>query len=173
VIGPVPPATVYLDTSTVVSAMFEGVAHSPASTAFCADLDRAGSRIIFFEVLWLELSQVLARMPHDPLLPDPLRQTHRLDQWNTSLDVRRDWLAFGVARFEALVGRFAGVTAVPFDRTIWQASLAVIAQHRLRSHDAIHVATARAAAVPDFATLDDDFRRVADLRVWLVRNAAP
>ena len=46
-----------------------------------------------------------------------------------------------------------------------------MAQHRLPSHDAIHVATARAAGVRDFVTLDDYFRRVPDLRLWLLRPA--
>ncbi len=87
--------------------------------------------------------------------------------------MRERWLDAGVQRFNDLMGRFDRVTEIPFGRTIWQASLAVMAQQRLRSHDAIHVATARTAGVRDFATLDDHFRRVPDLRLWLIRDAGP
>ncbi len=47
------------------------------------------------------------------------------------------------------------------------------ARHRLRSHDALHVATALAAGVPDFATVDADFRRVSALRLHLLRDSEP
>ena len=48
-----------------------------------------------------------------------------------------------------------------------------MARTQLRAHDAIHVATAEAVGVRDFATLDDDFKRVASLRVWQIRDLAP
>ena len=79
----------------------------------------------------------------------------------------------GVRRFEATMARFASLTQVAFDRAIWKQSLDVMVRHRLRSHDAIHVATARSAGVRSFATLDADFRRVPDLDVLLLRETNP
>lgn len=78
-----------------------------------------------------------------------------------------------VRRFEALMARFAALTRVAYDRAIWEANLDVMARHRLRSHDAVQVATARSAGIRSFATLDADFRRVPDLDVILLRETAP
>ena len=72
-----------------------------------------------------------------------------------------------------VTARFAALTRVAFDRAIWEASLDAMARHRLRSHDAIHVATARSAGVRSFATLVADFRRVPDLDVMLLRETNP
>ena len=82
-------------------------------------------------------------------------------------------MAFGVQRFEALIARFATVTEVEFDIPIWLASIDIMAQTNLRSHDAIHVATARSAGVRDFATVDAHSRRVPDLNVRLIRDPSP
>lgn len=41
-----------------------------------------------------------------------------------------------------------------------------MAEHNLKAHDAVHVATAFAAEVLDFASFDADYRRVAGLYLW-------
>lgn len=167
-----PPSDVYVDTSIAVAAMFEGTAHSAASVTFCARLEAARSRVVFSEILWLELSQVLARQYQDPRLPEELRRTYRLDRWETDARVRTRWLAFGLQQFEMLIARFRDVSAISFDRDIWDASIDIMAQTNLRSHDAIHVATARSAGIADFATIDHHFRRMPGLNVWLIRDSA-
>lgn len=116
---------------------------------------------------------MLARLPHDALFPEALRRAFRLDRWDTDAQVRARWMVHGVQRFEALIARFATVTEVEFSIPIWRASIDIMAQTNLRSHDAIHVATARAAAVRDFATVDAHFRRVSDLNVRLIRDPSP
>ena len=167
------PAASYLDTSVVVASTIDGIAGSEACAAFCDRLVDAGSHVFFSQILRLELSQVLARLPKDNQVPLAVRHAYRLDRWDTRVDVRTRWLTDGARRFEDLLVRFAEVSEIAFDPTIWHASLDVMARYRLRSHDAIHVASARAAGVRDFATLDGDFRRVPDLRVLLLRGASP
>jgi predicted nucleic acid-binding protein len=162
------PGAAYLDTSVVVAAIIDGHVHQPRSVAFCARLIAAGSDVNTSEILRLELSQALAQLPHDPGLSTDLRRAYRLRRWATSVEVRQRWLTAGVRRVSGLMSQFAHVTEVPFDRTIWEVSLGIMAQLQLRSHDAIHVATARGIGVRDFATLDGHFRRVPDLRLWLV-----
>jgi predicted nucleic acid-binding protein len=164
------PSSVYLDTSIVVAAMFAETPHAAASAEFCAAVARQGGRAFFSQILWLELSQVLAKLPHGPHVPVAQRSAHRLDAWDTNRVVREQWLAFGLREFATFTAQFHAIVEVAFDRSIWHASIDVIAQTRLRAHDAIHVATARAAGVRDFATLDDHFRRVPDLRLWLIRD---
>ncbi len=41
-----------------------------------------------------------------------------------------------------------------------------MAEYNLKAHDAVHVATAFAAEVLDFASFDADYRRVAGLYLW-------
>lgn len=171
--GPLPPAAVYLDTSLVVAAVIDSHVHHAASIAFCTRLIDARSHVRFSIILRLEFAQVLVKLAKDPQRPAALRRGYRLDRWDARESVRERWLTFGFSRFDALMARFDAVSEVAFDLPIWEASLDVMARHRLRSHDAIHVATARAGGVRDLATLDDDFRRVPDLRVWLIRDAAP
>ena len=159
---------VYLDTSVVVPALFHGHVHFAACRAFVARLVNDRSHVHFSQILWLELSQVLTHLPHDPGLALDLRRAYRLDRWERNVAVRERWLATGLQWFNDLIARFDRVTEAPFSRAIWEASLDIMAQHQLRSHDAIHVATARAVGIRDFATLDGHFRRVPDLHLWLI-----
>jgi predicted nucleic acid-binding protein len=78
----------------------------------------------------------------------------------------------GLEQLESLLRQFGAALAIPLQRSTWTASLDVMAR-QLRSHDAVHVATARAVGVRDFVTVDDHPRRVPDLRVWLMRDAGP
>lgn len=88
-----PAPDVYLDTSAVVAAIFGGIPHSQASAAYFASLEAAGSRLVFSRILRLELSQVIARLPHDALFPEALRRAFRLDRWDTNAQVRAQWMA--------------------------------------------------------------------------------
>ena len=74
-------------------------------------------------------------------------------------------------QFERFLAPFAAIVELPFSLPIRRASIELMARHRLRSHDAIHVATALAAGVPDFASVDSDFRRVPALQLHLLRDA--
>lgn len=167
------PSVVYLDTSVAVAAMFPGLAYFAPSQAFCEELETAESHVVFSEILRLELSQVIVRLPRDPMLPADVRQQFRLSEWDASAAIRAAWLFEGIRRFDALVNRFAVTTEVAFNRDLWLASVTIMARHRLRSHDAIHVATARSVDVRAFVTLDSDFRRVPDLDVHLLREPVP
>jgi predicted nucleic acid-binding protein len=173
VIDPNLPATVYLDTSAVVTALFPGLAHSTASATFCTSVAQGGGGVVFSQVLWLEFSQALVKLALGTELPAAERRRHRFARWGRHVDVREQWYRFGLDELEAFLGRFAAVTEVEFRREIWLASLDVMARTQLRSHDAVHVATAREVGVRDFVTVDDHFRRVPDLRVWLMRDSGP
>jgi predicted nucleic acid-binding protein len=113
-----PPATIYLDTSAVVAAMFEEHVHFALSSGLIAQLVAAGSQIQFSQILWLELSQVLAQLPRDPALSPTLRRIHRLHRWDADAQIRERWLAAGQRRFYGVIGPFADVTVVPFTRPI-------------------------------------------------------
>jgi predicted nucleic acid-binding protein len=79
----------------------------------------------------------------------------------------------GTAKLDDFLGRFAEVVELPLTPTILSTSVDLMARHRLRSFDAAHTATALLAGVHEFATIDDDFRRVPHLRLRLLRDAPP
>jgi predicted nucleic acid-binding protein len=78
---------------------------------------------------------------------------------------------FGVAQLDGLLSRFALVFELPLRRTVWLSSITIMAESRLRPYDAVHVATARAEGLRDFATADGHFRKINDLTVWLTRDS--
>lgn len=166
--GALPP--VYLDTSVLVAAGIGGLIHSGSCPEYCNRLVAAGTHVHFSQIVRLEFAAVIARLPRDTRLPEGLRREYRLGRWDQSPDVHERWMRFGARQLDALVGHFGQRTEAVFDRAVWLDSLDVMARHRLRSHDAIHVATARQAGVRTFATLDDDFRRVPDLDVRLLHD---
>lgn len=168
------PTHAYVDTSVAVAAIFPGVPHSAASIAFCNDLVAQRSYVYFSQIVRLELSQAVRNLATRPgQLPNDLWSSFQLDQWGTNPFVRRRWLEFGSRQFERLLDRFPFTFEIPFDVTIWQASIAVMAATGLRSLDAIHVAPAQREGLTDLVTLDDDFNSTRDLRIWLLRDAEP
>jgi predicted nucleic acid-binding protein len=168
---PIPPR-VYLDTSLIFAAIFRHSLNWAASDEFCRRLAERRSQVYFSQTVRLELSEAIRKLATMPgRTPPGIRDEFSLDQWEHSVFVRRRWFEFGVRQFDALVASFAEVFEVPFDSTIWLSSVAVMTDERLRSHDAVHVATARAYRVPALATGDDHFLRVRDLEVILVRDA--
>ena len=48
-----------------------------------------------------------------------------------------------------------------------------MAAHQLRSHDSIHLATAYENRLTCFATTDDEFLKIPDLDIRLVRDRTP
>lgn len=167
------PSDIYLDTSLVIAAIVRGSDHSLQSTEFCDRLIARGSRVYFSQILRLELSEAIRRLAASPdRLPPDIRHAHQLEAWDTNLLVRQSWMDFGVQQFEALVDRFAEAFELPFRLRTWQRSIDVIVDHRLRSLDALHVATAREYRLRHLATTDGDFKRVADLRVWLIQDVS-
>ena len=78
----------------------------------------------------------------------------------------------GTGKFGVFLSHFSEVIELPFVTEIWEQSVEIMALNQLKSLDAIHIAMARAYGLRHFATLDDDFNRVQDLRVWLIRDSA-
>ncbi len=165
------PNYVYRDTSLVIATIVPGLPHARASDAFCTQLAHQGSRIGFSQILRLELSRAIRNLAsRRGQLPLNTQQSYRLDEWDTNVAVRQRWMTAGRQKFEAFLDRFDGVAELPFHTAIWEQSVAIMALRQLRSLDAVHVATAHAYGLRHFATLDDDFNRVQNLHIWLIRD---
>ncbi|HUG60949.1 MAG TPA: type II toxin-antitoxin system VapC family toxin [Methylomirabilota bacterium] len=164
-------ADFFVDTNVAVAALFPRIAHHRACAGFCDALEADGVRVVCSHLLHLEFVQTWFRLPQSPYLDAETIRRARLGAWDRSLEVRERWMAEGVARLDAFLARFANVVEIPFDLDVWRASAGLMARYRLRSHDAAHAATALSVGVLDFATADDDFRRVPNLRLHLLRDA--
>ncbi len=62
---------------------------------------------------------------------------------------------------------------LPFGRSTWLASTRVMANEQLRSHDAVHAATAREHGLLSLATADEHFLKLRDLDIWMIRDDDP
>ncbi len=165
--------SVYLDTSAVATALMPGIANSAACSLFCDSLKTDRTRVVTSHILRLEFAQLWSRLPGTPVVDTATVRAFRLGAWDRNVAVRSDWMNEGVARLETLLAGFRDVVELPFTIETWREGIEIMARLRLRSHDAIHVATALTAGVPDFATVDADFRRVPALRLQLLRDPAP
>jgi predicted nucleic acid-binding protein len=166
-----PPPENYLDTSVLVTAAIHGAPHARAAAAFCAGLVHAQSYVYFSQLVWIEVPQALRKLATRPgNLAPSIRTQYRLDDWGTDPTVRDRWLRHGIAEIEALVTRFREAFELPWNRSVWTASLQVVVQHSLQTLDATHVATAQDIGLQGFAAVDGDFDRVSSLTLWRIRD---
>jgi predicted nucleic acid-binding protein len=162
------PRRVFLDSGVVVAVTIPGSQFWSESNAFCKRLIAEGCEIYFSQILRLELSEAIRKLATIPgRAPAELYSRFRLNDWSRDPSVRREWMRFGVRQFAALLERFAIAYELPFRQSIWLRSVEIMAERQLRSHDAIHLATAYENRL---ATTDDEFLKVADLDVRLIRD---
>lgn len=163
--------TTYLDTSLVAAAAVKGTLHHQAALDRCNDLILAGTTVCFSRLLYVEMLQTLRAIGTQPhAVSEQLRRRYRLHRWGDFEAVRETWLRFGFHEVDELVRRFSATVVLPLDDAIVDRALTMMARYQLGSNDAIHSASAVAAGVLAFATLDADFARVAELTVHLVRD---
>lgn len=124
------PRNIYFDTSIVVATIITGLPHSEASETFCADLSRRGKRIAFSQILRVELSQAIRNLASRPgQLPLMTQQHYRLNEWESNMTVRQQWMTEGARRFAAFLARFDEVFEFPLTTEIWEQSVALMARH--------------------------------------------
>lgn len=137
------PQRIFLDSGVVVAAIIPGSQFWPECNAFCDRLIAESSEVYFSQILRLELTEAIRKLATIPgRAPADLYARFRLNAWERDPSVRRQWMQFGVRQFDALIERFAVVYELPFRPFIWLRSIEIMADRRLRSHDAVHLATA-------------------------------
>ncbi len=162
---------IYLDTSVVAAAISSGDPHSVACTTFCGRLARDNVRVYFSQLLRLEIAQFIRKLATDPrsVVSPSLYQQYQLRDFGTDSGIRQQWMQFGMAQFDALLGTFYRVFELPLRKQIWQQSIDLMSLYGLESYDAAHVATAFRAGLSDLATVDGKFARVSGLHVHTIR----
>jgi predicted nucleic acid-binding protein len=165
------PNDIYLDTSVVVAATYPGTANSDSASELCNDIRNAGVKVYFSEVLRLEFGRAIRRLATiSDRLPPHARDRYELDKWSSRSLIRQRWLSNGVRRLSDLLLTFPTVVEIPLSNELWLESIGIMGMESLDATDALHLATAKAAGVNDFFTVDSDFRRVASPRIHLVRD---
>jgi len=167
------PQRVYLETSVAAAAIIGGTAHSRASLDFCEALSGAKSTVYYSRLVRIEVLNVLKKYATKNLIPSQLREDFQLDQFSDNLMIRQRWLNFGMRQFDILARTFYQKRELPMQRDMHQRCANVMSQHNLDSYDAMHVAVAMSNGLSHIATLDADFTRVRELKVLLIRDAAP
>ena len=92
------------------------------------------------------------------------RRTYRLHRWHDPL-VREAHLQAMLRTLENLLAQFEW-HEVALAEAVRRDDARLMAEHNLRSYDAVHLASATAVGVPDFASLDRGYRRVDGLQLW-------
>jgi predicted nucleic acid-binding protein len=165
------PTDVYLDSGVAIAATFPATLYAIGARDLCQRLIQQGATVYFSQILRLEFTEAVRKLATiQGRVPPEVRRQFRPDDWELDVAVRRRWLLFAVDRLESLLLRFANVYEIPFERSIWLRSVEIMAERQLRSHDAIHLATAYENRLTCVATTDDEFLKVPDLDVRLIRD---
>jgi predicted nucleic acid-binding protein len=167
------PSDVYFDTSIVVAAMINGLAHHGPANAFCETLVAARSRVYFSRLLRIEFLNVLRNFATRDYQRSPasLRAQYNLANWRNDEIVRARWMQFGQGALQTFLAQFEDVIELSLRPEVWVASIEIIVKYDLNSNDATHIATARTHRIDHFATTDRDFARLSGTpRIWLARD---
>lgn len=99
---------IYLDTSIVAAAISSNDPHAVSCTTFCTQLARDNVTVHFSQLLRLEIAQFIRKLATDPrsFVPPSLYQRYQLRDFCTDSGVRQQWMHFGMAQFDALLGTF-------------------------------------------------------------------
>lgn len=145
--------------------------HHVVASDFAVGLANSGSAIYFSQLLRVELLQALRKIGTDPNgLRESVRRKNRLQHWGRIESVRENWLRFGLSQFDTFLIQFRAAYELAMTPEIVASAVGLMARHNLKSNDAVHLATARAAGVTQIVTLDRDFSSVTQPSVLLLQS---
>jgi predicted nucleic acid-binding protein len=143
---------------------------------FTEQLSAANSQVVFSELTRLEFANAVAEVARSSRrrleLPGDMVKEYGLDRWSSDPGIRSHWLKFGHEELEALLNSFYAVVEVPIDDLVLANAVDMMADHDLRSYDALHIATARLQSIRHVASCDGAFINAAPLtELVLVRDS--
>jgi predicted nucleic acid-binding protein len=162
-----------LDSSILIGAAIPGSNHAEATQKFCQLLASERAVVVFSVIARYEFAHIaraLASPDDRRKLPETIVSAYDLGEWDGKTEVRRRWISAAQANLERLLNQFAYFVEVPIRNAMWPDTLEVIINHRFRSYDALHIATARYFEVEDLATCDRHFADIDGLNVMVIRN---
>ena len=115
-------------------------------------------------MIWTEFLRGVCHPQVLRILPPATKDHLDLRQWGV-FRVQRDYRRYMLAELEKLLGAF-GWRDIPFTRALREQALDYLDRYYLDSNDAIHLASAMALGIRDFASFDKAFRPVDGLALW-------
>jgi predicted nucleic acid-binding protein len=140
-VQPIDLSDVYLDTDVLVNCIFQGLPDSPACLREVRRLLNDGGAIYTSTITRMEYAQT----------------------------VRRRWMIHWRQELDRYLGELPLFIELPLHSDIIYRSFEHMAEFAMRSHDAVHLATAIHYEIPVFWTCDDHFQRVTGIDVEIVR----
>jgi predicted nucleic acid-binding protein len=160
-----PPSSLYLDTDVCLAYLIPSEPLHERAAALFTQLATHGYTTVYVSSLsWIEFVKVITSDRFRKGLPADWQQRYHLARWQRA-SVRQAYLQDLLGIFEQLLDQF-GWTEVAVTPDIRIRALALANDYHLEAQDAVHLACAEAAGVPDLASFDVRFRRVDGLQLW-------
>jgi len=160
-----PPPRLYVDTNVYLAHVVTAHPQHERASALFEHLARPSLTTLYLSsVLWTGFARAVGHPQIVRLLPASTKQQFGLHRWGV-FRVQRDYRRYMLARFEDLLGAF-GWREIPFTRPVRLQALEYLDRYYLDSNDAIHLASAAALGIRDFASFDKAFRPVDGLSLW-------
>jgi predicted nucleic acid-binding protein len=160
-----------LDTSVLAAALMPGTINHLAASAFLRTLASRKSPVYLSAMARIELIESARKIGADPReLDQAVRDRFRLRRWHTREDVRVAWSRHVLDELDRLLAEFAEAHERPITLPIIGRTVALVNHYKLKSYDALHVATAEEAGIRRFAAVDGDFAKVTHLEIEIIRD---
>jgi predicted nucleic acid-binding protein len=159
------PARLYVDTDILISHSISTEPHHVRCTTFLERLAREGRTTLHVSSLsWMEFAHVVTRDGFRNRLDPTIYRRYQLQHWRQAR-VRPYYLRDLLNDLEELLNQFNWFE-IPLTPAVRVLASAYMADFALGSQDAVHLASAAAEGMPDFASLDSVYRRVDGLSLW-------
>lgn len=160
-----PSARLYLDTDFLINCLFTTEPHHGRCRAFMVRLFQHGLTTLYLSTLtWMEYAHVIAKESFRKGLPPAFAQQFQLDQWDQPL-TRDAYMGAMLSALQKLLDKFDW-EEISLTADVRRRATQFMAEYKLDSHDAVHLASANYVGVFDLASLDRVFRRVDGLYLW-------
>lgn len=158
------PERFYLDTDFLIAGLIDAEPHHIQARALLDGSGETGVVLSLSLLSWIEFVNVVIKERFWTRLPDEVQRRYQLRYWQR-VGVRRVYIGSMLSAFDDALAQFAWdeVTLTP---DIRRQALEHVAQHGLRPHDAVHLASAFAARCSDLASFDEGFHQVDGLTLW-------
>lgn len=159
------PDHLYLDTDILINVLVSTQPHHSRCIDFLRRLQVGARTTLYLSSLtWLELTHVVTRPSFRDVLAVDIQHLFQFSRWDRP-SVRRAYIDALLGDVETVLEQFTWIE-LPVTPAIRRRATRFMAEYRLGSHDAAHLASAAQAGVADVASLDAAFRRVDDLDLW-------
>ncbi|MDO8615485.1 MAG: type II toxin-antitoxin system VapC family toxin [Dehalococcoidia bacterium] len=151
------PELLFFDTSFILAVVFVHEVHHEPSVEFLARLKSAAALVVVSPVLRLEYFNGWRRA----MVEGVVGRSRGADE-----SERRRLFGMAQGVLDDMLAHFR-VREVRLTESVQDRTVELMKKHNLQSLDAVNVAAALEIGCRDIVSLDDDFRRVEGVRLWM------